>query len=103
VPGHETSAVASAVASETASSKKPEAKGPSGLTYAEKKELAGLLERVDAAEQEVARLEAAVADPAFYEGPVDEQQARFAALEKARRDAEALAERWADLEDRREG
>ena len=68
------------------------------LTYGERLELEALLERVDEAEQKVAALEAEVAGAGFYERPVAEQQAVFAELERAKSDADALAERWAELE-----
>ena len=71
-----------------------------GLTYGERLELEGLLERVDAAEQEVARLEAATTAEGFYVRPVAEQQAHFGELEQARERAAELAERWAELEER---
>ncbi|NVB41443.1 ABC-F family ATP-binding cassette domain-containing protein [Pseudenhygromyxa sp. WMMC2535] len=71
---------------------------PRKLTYGERLELEGLLERVDEAEQVVAALDAKVAEAGFYEQPVAEQQAVFAELEQARADADALAERWAELE-----
>ena len=73
------------------------------LTYAEEKELDGLLERVDEAESRVAALEAEVGNPAFYERSSDDQRAFLAQLETAKADAEALALRWAELEERREG
>jgi ABC transport system ATP-binding/permease protein len=72
------------------------------LTWAETRELDGLMERVDAAESEVAALETALADPGFYARPQDEREAHFAALQAARVTATQLAERWAELEERRE-
>ncbi|KIG17702.1 ATPase components of ABC transporter [Enhygromyxa salina] len=71
------------------------------LTYAEELELETLLERVDAAEQQVSALEAELAGADFYERPVAEQQAFFPKLEAARAEATRLAERWTELEDRR--
>jgi ATP-binding cassette subfamily F protein uup len=76
------------------------AKPRRGLTYAERLELEGLLERVDEAEQKVTALEAEVAAPGFYTQSVAAQQACFGALERARAEATQLAERWADLEER---
>jgi len=72
-----------------------------GLTYAERLELEGLLEKVDAAEQEVARLEAELCAPEFYARPVEEQRAFTDGLAKARAEAARLAERWTELEERR--
>jgi ATP-binding cassette subfamily F protein uup len=77
------------------------AKPRRGLTYAERLELDGLLERVDEAEQKVSALEAELAGGGFYERPVAAQQAFFARLEQARGEAAQLAERWAELEGRR--
>jgi ATP-binding cassette subfamily F protein uup len=74
-----------------------------GLTYAERLELDGLLERVDEAEQNVAVLEAELAGDGFYERSVPAQQAFFAELERARGEAARLAERWAELEEKRDG
>jgi ATP-binding cassette subfamily F protein uup len=79
------------------------AKPRRGLTYAERLELDGLLERVDEAEQKVTALEADLAAAGFYERSVAAQQACFAALERARAEATQLAERWAELEERQNG
>ena len=84
---------------------KPAAKPAAGarkLTYAETLELDGLLERVDGAEQAVSELEAELAGDGFYERSVGEQQAFFVRLEAARAEAAGLAERWTELEDRRD-
>jgi ATP-binding cassette subfamily F protein uup len=74
----------------------------SRLTYAEQQELDGLLERVDQAEQEVSRLEAELSSPDFYSRPEAERRAFFERLERAKQNATQLAERWTDLEERRE-
>jgi ATP-binding cassette subfamily F protein uup len=79
------------------------AKPRRGLTYAERLELEGLLERVDEAERKVAALEAELATDGFYSRSVADQQACFAALERARAEATQLAERWAELEERQSG
>jgi ATP-binding cassette subfamily F protein uup len=76
---------------------------PKKLTYAEEIELAGLLERVDAAEQAVAGLEAELANSEFFARPHAEQREFHAKLEHARAEAARLAERWSELEDRRGG
>ncbi|EDM77555.1 ABC transporter-related protein [Plesiocystis pacifica SIR-1] len=68
------------------------------LTYGEQIELEGLLERVDEAEQRVAALEAELAAADFYDRSVRDQQAFFADLQAAKAAAEALAERWVELE-----
>ncbi|MCX4243870.1 ABC-F family ATP-binding cassette domain-containing protein [Paraliomyxa miuraensis] len=74
-----------------------------GLTWAEQRELEGLLDRVDDAERAVAALEAELSEPAFYERSDAERRAFFERLQAAKTEAEAVTERWAELEDRREG
>jgi len=74
----------------------------SKLTYAEQQELDGLLQRVDEAEKEVAGLEAELSSPDFYSRPESERRAFFESLERAKASATQLAERWAELEERRE-
>ncbi|MCA9654706.1 MAG: ABC-F family ATP-binding cassette domain-containing protein [Myxococcales bacterium] len=74
-----------------------------GLTWAEQRELEGLLDRVDEAEQRVAALEAELAQPEFYARSDEERRAFFGELEAAKAEAEAVTERWAELEERREG
>jgi len=72
------------------------------LTYAERLELAGLMEQIDAAEAEVSRLEAELASPAFAALDYQEQATFLAQLADARSRAEALVERWGELEARSE-
>jgi ATP-binding cassette subfamily F protein uup len=74
-----------------------------GLTWAEQRELEGLLDRVDAAERKVTALQAELAEPAFYERPDGERRQFFERLETAKAEAEAITERWAELEERRDG
>ena len=71
------------------------------LTYAEKIELDGLFETIDAAETEVARLEAALAEPSLYAARGGEVPGLIAALEKAKAEATRLVARWEELEARR--
>jgi ATP-binding cassette subfamily F protein uup len=73
-----------------------------GLTYAETIELEGLLEKVDEAETRAAGLEAETAAADFYTRPEPEQRAHFEAVAVARAEANALAERWTELEARRD-
>lgn len=84
----------------TKASAKPAGKG---LTYAERLELEKLEEQVETAESEVSTLEAEVADAAFYQRPVPEQQEVFGKLEAAKAEAERLTQRWVELEERKEG
>ncbi len=74
-----------------------------GLTYAERIELEGLLEKVDEAETRVQTLEDEATQQSFYARPEPEQRAHFEALQAAKAEAEALASRWTELEDKRDG
>lgn len=82
---------------------KAESKVKKPLTYAEEKELGGLLERVDEAETRVATLEEEAGSATFYDRSSQDQKQFFEDLETARGEAEALAMRWSELEDRRDG
>jgi ABC transport system ATP-binding/permease protein len=77
-------------------------KATRGLKYGEKIELEGLMERVQAAESAVAALEAEMAAPGFYDRDYKEQNAFMARLAAAKAEAEALIERWLDLESRKD-
>jgi len=77
------------------------ASGPKPLTYGERLELEGLLERVDAADGRVRALEVELADPALYSGRGDDAARVAAELEAARAEATRLAARWEELERRR--
>ncbi len=80
---------------------KAEPKPKGGLTFAEKRELEGLLDRVDEAEQRVKALEDELSRQDFYQRPDDERRAFFEQLQQAKDEAEAITERWASLEERR--
>ena len=75
------------------------------LSYKEQRELAGLLDRIEATEGEVSRLEAELADPASYrrEDGRSHVAALSEALEQAKALRDSLTERWEELETRREG
>ncbi len=73
-----------------------------GLTYGERIELEGLLEKVDEAEQRVSALEAELNDPGFYQRSQAEQREFHAKLDAARAQAARLAERWTELEERKD-
>lgn len=79
----------------------PAAAGPKKLTYAERLELDGILEAIDAAEQRVAAAEAAIADPTLYSARAAEVPKRNAELEAAKAEAARLVARWEELESRR--
>jgi ATP-binding cassette subfamily F protein uup len=78
---------------------KPRAKG--GLTYAERIELEGIVDRVDGAEKAVAEIEALLADPSLYAKRGHEVAPLQARLAAARAEAAKLAARWEELEAKR--
>jgi ATP-binding cassette subfamily F protein uup len=73
------------------------------LTWAERRELEGLLDRVDEAEQRVASLEQSLADPATYK----RADADIGTLQReavaAREQVDLLTARWEELEALRDG
>lgn len=83
--------------------KKAPEKAPAkqGLSFAEKRELEGIAEKIDAAEKRARELEAKLADPAIYAqgGQVKALQAEH---EKATAEVDALMARWETLEARKE-
>ncbi|GAC1366009.1 MAG: hypothetical protein NVSMB47_17340 [Polyangiales bacterium] len=89
-------------AKKRASQAPPAASAPpskkSTLTWAERKELDGLLERVDAIESVVRKLEAELARPEAYTTRAAEAPAISAKLEAARAESAALMARWELLE-----
>ncbi len=80
----------------------PEKPKRRGLNYGEREELDGLLARVDVAERRAQQLEQLVSQDSFYERSEPEQRQVFAELAAARTEAETLAERWAELAERRD-
>ncbi len=80
----------------------PKAKERSGLTYAERLELDGILERIDAAERAVTEAETALADPSLYAQRGHEVAGLQAKLEGAKAAAAKLMARWEELEARRD-
>jgi ATP-binding cassette subfamily F protein uup len=101
--GSETASAAASAKGTKAPETPPKSSTPSprpgrALTLPEKRELEGLMAKVDAAEARVASLQAEVSRDDFYSRSLADQQAAFAALDQARADAEALTERWMELE-----
>ena len=89
---------------EVARAREPEApRKKKGLAWAEQKELDGMLDRVDAAEGEVKRLEGELADPTLYVARAAEVPRLTQALEAARAEAARLIARWEELEAKKEG
>ncbi|HEY3821422.1 MAG TPA: ABC-F family ATP-binding cassette domain-containing protein [Polyangiaceae bacterium] len=75
---------------------KPKTKG--GLTYAERLELDGILERIDAAELAAARVEKKLSDPDLYATRGSEVAGLQTELTHARAEAAKLVARWEELE-----
>ena len=73
---------------------------PSGLSYAERKELAALEVTIENAEAEVTRIEAQLADPQTYEQGPEAGRELGEALTAARAEVERLMQRWEELEAR---
>lgn len=72
------------------------------LTYAERLELDGLMDRIDRAEAEVSRLQEELSRPDLYSSRGHEVPALNAQLADARTEAEALTARWEELELKKE-
>jgi ATP-binding cassette subfamily F protein uup len=68
------------------------------LTWAEERELEGLMDRIDAAETAARTLEAELADPSLYSSRAAEVPAITQKLEAARAEAAKLTARWEELE-----
>jgi ATP-binding cassette subfamily F protein uup len=79
-----------------AASAKPKAK--STLTYAERIELEGIMDAIEAAEQAASALEAKLADPTLYASRGDEVAPLQAKLAAAKAEAARLVARWELLE-----
>ena len=87
-----------AAATRAAPAEKPRPARPAALTYAERLELAAILDRIEQAEAQVAALEAQLADPETYRGGGQEVVRLSAELRAARDAAAQLMERWEALE-----
>jgi ATP-binding cassette subfamily F protein uup len=79
---------------------KPE--GPRPLTFAERKELEGIMDEITALESAVEALEAQLASPSLYAAGPDASRRAQAEYTKAREDLAARTTRWEHLESRRE-
>jgi ATP-binding cassette subfamily F protein uup len=69
------------------------------LSYKLQRELEALPGEIDAKEQQIASVEAEIADPAFYQRPAAETTKVLASLEQMNSELEALVERWAELDE----
>jgi ATP-binding cassette subfamily F protein uup len=72
------------------------------LSFAERKELDGILDEISALEEKVSALEARLADPALYSAGPDEGRKAREAHEQAARDLASRTARWEELESRRD-
>jgi ATP-binding cassette subfamily F protein uup len=81
----------------------PKPKAKSGLTYAERLELDGILDKVEAAEAKVSELEAKMADPELYAKRGGEVAGLRAELATAKQAASVLVARWEGLEQKKAG
>jgi ATP-binding cassette subfamily F protein uup len=79
-----------------------EPKAKKALTYGERLELEGIVDRIGEAEARVAALEAKLADPSIYEGGGDGAASLVADHDAAEADLEALMARWEELERKKE-
>ncbi len=95
---HDVSRVESSAAISTTIAPAPRSEKP--LTYGEEIELEGMMERIDEAEARVAELDAVVAAAEFSRRDYADQAAVLDELAAAREEADALVERWSDLEGR---
>jgi len=77
---------------------KPTTTKSRGLTYAERLELEGIMDKIEAAEQAAAELESRLADPALYATRGGEVPKLKAELDEARVRAAQLVSRWEELE-----
>jgi len=75
--------------------------GPRKLSFAERRELEGLLERIEEAELQLREIEERLADPATYRNEASVVADLAAALDPARARVEELVARWEELELRR--
>ena len=104
-------AYAQAKEAEAAARKKPEAAKSvapakpkaAGISKNEQKELDGIMDKIDAAESEVAKIEAELGDASLYAPGADPKAAAAvqARLDEARAKAAKLTARWEDLEARK--
>lgn len=75
---------------------------PGKLSYKDKLELERLPDRIETLENEVARLQAQVNDPGFYNRPYDEYNRLLNALSDKEQELSRAVDRWAELEKRQE-
>lgn len=72
---------------------------PKKLGYREQRELDGLPDEIEALESSIAKLEATLADPAFYGGDHEKVQTTAAELTRTQTELDQRMERWTELTD----
>ena len=90
-------AAAGQPAEQAPSAPQPPASRPKKLSYKEQRELDALPDRIAALEKEIAEIEAAFSDPAFYVRDPAGAAAANARLEPARAELDAAETRWLEL------
>lgn len=68
------------------------------LSYKLQRELEAIPGQIDAVEEELAALQERIADPAFYQQPLEQTAPVLARLEELQQELDRLLERWAELE-----
>jgi ATP-binding cassette subfamily F protein uup len=89
------------VTAEPAAVAEPAAAAPAAkkkLSYKLQRELEALPGDIDAKEQQIAAVEAEMADAGFYQRPAAETAKVIASLEQLHAELDALMERWAELD-----
>lgn len=89
-------------AARTSARPAPQAAKGKALTYAERMELDGILERIEEAEGRVLELEKTLGDPSVYATRGAEVGGLVAELDRARGEVTRLTARWEELEAKRE-
>ncbi|MEX5581605.1 ATP-binding cassette domain-containing protein [Pseudomonas lurida] len=93
-----TSAVVAPVAAAAAPAQEAAPAAKKKLSYKLQRELEALPGDIDAKEQQIAAVEAEMADAGFYLRPAAETAKVIASLETLNQELEALVERWAELD-----
>lgn len=69
------------------------------LSYKDQRELDALPTQIEATENELARLQSQISDPAFYQQPLETTRVVVERFEALQRELDQLLERWAELEE----
>jgi ATP-binding cassette subfamily F protein uup len=87
---------------ETAAAPAPVQEAPAAkkkLSYKLQRELEALPGEIEAKEQQIAKVEADIANPGFYQRPAAETAKVLASLEQLNKELDVLVERWAELDE----